>query len=111
MTMDPRLTESELEDEIRSHISVAYGAMDLVPVVASVGAAICAAFEHGHRLYAFGNGGSAAEAQHLVAEFVGRFARERRALPAVSLTTDGTSAEYRVISCTPAWSCQSVNNV
>ncbi len=88
MTMDPRLTESELEDEIRSHISVAYGAMDLVPVVASVGAAICAAFEHGHRLYAFGNGGSAAEAQHLVAEFVGRFARERRALPAVSLTTD-----------------------
>ena len=39
----------------------------------------------------FGNGGSAADAQHIAAEFVGRFARERRALPALALTTD-TSA-------------------
>ncbi len=36
----------------------------------------------------FGNGGSAADAQHFVAEFVGRFQRERRALAAVALTTD-----------------------
>src|SRR5439155_55089 len=39
----------------------------------------------------FGNGGSAADAQHITAEFVGRFARERRALPALALTT-ATSA-------------------
>jgi D-sedoheptulose 7-phosphate isomerase len=45
----------------------------------------------GHKLLLFGNGGSAADAQHLAAEFVGRFMRERRALPAVALTTD-TSA-------------------
>jgi D-sedoheptulose 7-phosphate isomerase len=36
----------------------------------------------------FGNGGSAADAQHVAAEFVGRFQRERRALAAVALTTD-----------------------
>jgi D-sedoheptulose 7-phosphate isomerase len=45
----------------------------------------------GHKVLLFGNGGSAADAQHIAAEFVGRFIRERRALPAVALTTD-TSA-------------------
>src|SRR5262245_36073749 len=45
----------------------------------------------GRKLLLFGNGGSAADAQHIAAEFVGRFQRERRALPAIALTTD-TSA-------------------
>ena len=49
------------------------------------------AIRRGHTLFFFGNGGSAADAQHLACEFVGRFLRERRALPAVALTTD-TSA-------------------
>jgi D-sedoheptulose 7-phosphate isomerase len=40
------------------------------------------------RVLVFGNGGSAAEAQHFAAELSGRFARERRALPALALTTD-----------------------
>jgi D-sedoheptulose 7-phosphate isomerase len=39
-------------------------------------------------IYTFGNGGSAADAQHIAAELVGRFARERKGLPAVALTTD-----------------------
>jgi Phosphoheptose isomerase len=39
----------------------------------------------------FGNGGSAADAQHIAAEFVGRFLKERRSLPALALTTN-TSA-------------------
>lgn len=43
----------------------------------------------GGKLLLFGNGGSAAEAQHLAAEFVNRFDRERSALPALALTTDG----------------------
>jgi D-sedoheptulose 7-phosphate isomerase len=42
----------------------------------------------GRKLLVFGNGGSAADAQHLAAELVGRFGRERRPLPAVALTTD-----------------------
>lgn len=43
------------------------------------------ALERGNKLILFGNGGSASDASHIAAEFVGRFERERRALPAVSL--------------------------
>lgn len=42
------------------------------------------------KLLFFGNGGSAADAQHLAAEFVGRFVRERAGLPAIALTTDSS---------------------
>lgn len=42
----------------------------------------------GHKLLLFGNGGSAADAQHIAAEFVGRFRQERRAWPAIALSTD-----------------------
>jgi len=52
---------------------------------------IADALAAGRKLLLFGNGGSAADAQHLAAEFVGRFQRERRPLPAIALTTD-TSA-------------------
>ena len=44
----------------------------------------------GGKLLFFGNGGSAADAQHLAAEFVGRFVRERAGLPAIALTTDSS---------------------
>src|SRR5919201_1239891 len=46
------------------------------------------ALRAGHKLLLFGNGGSAADAQHIAAEFVGRFEKERRAWPAIALTTD-----------------------
>ncbi len=49
------------------------------------------AFRTGGKLLLFGNGGSAADAQHLAAEFVNRYLLERRPLPAIALTTD-TSA-------------------
>ena len=42
----------------------------------------------GNKILLCGNGGSAAEAQHIAAEFVGRFQKERKGLPAISLTTD-----------------------
>lgn len=45
-------------------------------------------FERGGKLLLFGNGGSAADAQHLAAEFVNRFLIDRRPLPALALTTD-----------------------
>ena len=47
-----------------------------------------AALKNGKKLLFCGNGGSAADCQHLAAEFVGRFQKERKALPAVALTTD-----------------------
>jgi D-sedoheptulose 7-phosphate isomerase len=52
--------------------------------------AIVNAFRRGHKLLLFGNGGSAADAQHIAAEFVNRLARNRPPLPAVALTTDSS---------------------
>lgn len=49
---------------------------------------IIAAFNTGSKVLVFGNGGSAADSQHIAAEFVGRFKKERRALPAIALTTN-----------------------
>lgn len=52
-------------------------------------AEMCAgAIQKGNVIFFMGNGGSAADSQHLAAEFVGRFVRERKALPAIALTTD-----------------------
>ena len=47
------------------------------------------ALKDGGRLLTFGNGGSAADAQHIAGELVNRFLQKRRALPAIALTTDG----------------------
>lgn len=49
---------------------------------------ISRAFRGHHRLFVFGNGGSAADAQHLAAEFINRFQRERPPLPALALTAN-----------------------
>src|SRR5207244_1825116 len=45
----------------------------------------------GGKVFFFGNGGSAADAQHLAAEFTGRYLRERRALPAMALNANSSS--------------------
>jgi D-sedoheptulose 7-phosphate isomerase len=55
--------------------------LDLVPLLVKV-------FEQGNKLMIMGNGGSAADAQHLAAEFVNRFRLDRPPLPALALTTD-----------------------
>ena len=51
---------------------------------------IVAAFTNNNKLLIFGNGGSAADAQHMAAEFVNRFLIDRRPLPAIALTTDSS---------------------
>lgn len=60
---------------------------DPAPVLAAA-AAVIDAFTKGGTLLLFGNGGSASDAQHVAAELVGRFQRERKALSAIALTTD-----------------------
>jgi len=52
--------------------------------------AIVAAFRNGNKLLLFGNGGSAADAQHIAAEFTNRYLIERPPLPAIALTTDSS---------------------
>jgi D-sedoheptulose 7-phosphate isomerase len=59
--------------------------------IASAGELCGHALVKGHRIFLCGNGGSAADAQHIAAELIGRFVNDRRALPAIALTTD-TSA-------------------
>lgn len=87
--MDPRAAAAVVaalfDQTIALHAKVR--AMDLAPVVRAADA-IRAAFRSGGKLLIFGNGGSAADAQHLAAELVGRFERERAAMPAIALTTD-----------------------
>jgi len=64
------------------------GDPQLLSAVAKVGQEFVEALQRGRKIFLFGNGGSAADAQHLAAELVGRFECERRALPAIALTTD-----------------------
>jgi D-sedoheptulose 7-phosphate isomerase len=52
---------------------------------------LVSALGSGRKLLVFGNGGSAADAQHMAAELVGRFERERRGLPAIALTVDSSA--------------------
>jgi D-sedoheptulose 7-phosphate isomerase len=63
----------------------------LPPKIEEVGKLLCESFGKGGRLLTFGNGGSAADAQHLAEELMGKFLRDRRPLPATSLCADGTA--------------------
>ena len=63
---------------------------DAGPVVKAAHA-MAAALKQGHTVFAFGNGGSAADAQHFTAELVGRYEQKRRGWPAVALSTDSSA--------------------
>jgi D-sedoheptulose 7-phosphate isomerase len=63
----------------------------LAPQIEQTAQRLAQVFADGHRVYTCGNGGSAADAQHFAAELTGRYQKDRRGYPAVSLTTD-TSA-------------------
>ena len=73
------------------HLEVLANMGALENQIAKAGALCAEALEKNNRIYLCGNGGSAADAQHIAAELIGRFVSDRRALPAVALTTD-TSA-------------------
>jgi D-sedoheptulose 7-phosphate isomerase len=80
--------EDMLREAARLHERAARESADAVVAVVDV---LTAAFDGGGKVLIFGNGGSAADAQHLACELVGRFLRDRRALPAVALTSDTTT--------------------
>jgi phosphoheptose isomerase len=69
----------------------ARAAEELPEVLERVVKAVDDCLSGGHKIFACGNGGSAADAQHLVAELIGRFLHERRALPAIALTADAAT--------------------
>ena len=73
---------------IRDHLEVAAQLESQLSVLQEIGLALTAALRGGGKILWCGNGGSAADSQHLAAELVGRFRRERRGLASISLTTD-----------------------
>ncbi len=80
-----------ISTRIREHLTAIDGLLrdtEYLDTVSAVATAMTAALRVGGRVFFFGNGGSAADAQHLAAELTGRFLRERRGLPGLALTTN-----------------------
>ena len=75
---------------IEEHLAVVKELPGLVGSIEEVCRVCGEAILRGNKIMLAGNGGSAADAQHLAAEFVGRFLKERRGLPAIALTTDSS---------------------
>lgn len=87
-------THDAIADIIRESLSVKQAILSdsgLIQTIAMLGEEMSRALHAGRKVIFFGNGGSAADAQHMAAELVGRFVRERRALPALALTTNSSS--------------------
>jgi D-sedoheptulose 7-phosphate isomerase len=78
-----------INEVFADHAAVtARAALELPPVLERALSAMYGCLRAGGKILTCGNGGSAADAQHLSAELVGRFREERRALPAIALTAD-----------------------
>jgi D-sedoheptulose 7-phosphate isomerase len=75
----------DIEESIRVKNAIL---RDCVPLIEELAKLIERALQAGNKIIFFGNGGSASDSQHLAAEFVGRYEKERRALPAIAFTTD-----------------------
>lgn len=86
MTNDARTARAAAT--LRAAAQVHERAAQDVGSLARATGAIVTALQNGRKVLAFGNGGSAADAQHFVAELVGRYLVERRAWPAIALSTD-----------------------
>ena len=79
-----------IEHRLTDHLEVLQKviASDLPQKLEQCAECVEKALSEGHKVMFCGNGGSAADSQHLAAEFVGRFQRERKGLPAIALTVD-----------------------
>ena len=75
-------------EELTQHIAVMKLAESCSESIETAAKLLTATFENGNKILLCGNGGSAADAQHIAAEFVVRYQLKRRALPAIALTTD-----------------------
>lgn len=76
--------------QLADHVRTAQATVGLAGQVREAGALLCDTFARGGIVYTMGNGGSAADAQHLTGELIGRYRRQRRPLPSVTLSTDPT---------------------
>lgn len=87
------MDQDTIHKQIHDHIEVSklLTQKQQIDDISAASELVIQTIKSGHKLLLFGNGGSAADAQHIAAEFTGRFVKERIGLPAIALTTD-TSA-------------------
>lgn len=78
-------TKEIVKNHIRTHIEMARNLLEDLPDIEGVAALCAEALRKGNKLMVAGNGGSVADAHHFAAELVGRFKKERKALPAIAL--------------------------
>ena len=84
--------QSIIQSEFTEHLKTAQVTLGYIVGPLEIAAKLCiSGLNGGGKILIFGNGGSAADAQHIAAELVGRYKIERKGLPAIALTTD-TSA-------------------
>ncbi len=84
--------KKKIIDSIKSDIAVKQRVMDsLVDEIEKLAGAMSGALKKGKKILLFGNGGSAADSIHIAAELIGRFKKERRALPAIALPANISS--------------------
>jgi len=80
-----------LKNELQEHIAILQQSVsECGTMISEISNVIIQCFKQGHKVLLCGNGGSAADAQHIAAEFINRFRFERPALPAIALTTDSS---------------------
>ncbi len=79
---------ADMSRQLDAHLRAAESLRDQLPLVERIADKLIETFRGDRRVYLFGNGGSAADSQHIAAELAGRFKRDRKALPAMALTTD-----------------------
>jgi D-sedoheptulose 7-phosphate isomerase len=83
------MSNNNLAEIIKEHVTVIESMANMnLPEIESLCLAVVNSLNNGGKVVFMGNGGSAADSQHLAAEFVGRFVKERIALPSIALTTD-----------------------
>jgi D-sedoheptulose 7-phosphate isomerase len=80
--------ESVFGNAIAAHLDVVQSVLGQQDVLEAIARAMTEALHRGNQILWCGNGGSAGDSQHLAAEIVGRFRRERRGLASIALTTD-----------------------
>ena len=78
----------EIQNKILDSSESIKKSIENIPEIIRIIESITKSLKKGNKIILFGNGGSAADAQHIAAELVGRFGYDRKSLPAISLTTD-----------------------
>jgi len=89
--MGPGESVALVADRLAAHVDLVRALASQAETIVRIAAVIDAALRAGRKVLAFGNGGSAADAQHLAGELLGRYQADRAPLPAIALTTNSSA--------------------